>query len=169
MILQSFKLKNIDRRTEKHLQKERINDRVNNCIINSVLIFVDEHFNEVYLDALTEALPIKKENIQKIIFCSGKNNEGIENVISAKDFGLFGKFKRNISQLNFDKGVDLIINYTHNNSYVDNLITQLNASFSVGVRNKNGKIYDLIIEVEKNELELFNVELEKYLKILNKI
>ncbi|OIQ39179.1 MAG: hypothetical protein BM563_05045 [Bacteroidetes bacterium MedPE-SWsnd-G1] len=169
MILRSFKLKNIERRTEKYLQEDKRNNIVNDRVIKSVLVFVDEFFTDVDLNNLNEILSINKADIRKITFCSGKNIEGIENAISAKDFGLFGKFKRSMSGLNLDNNIDLIINFTNNNSYVNNLISQLNRSFSVGIRNANSKIFDLIIEVEKNELELFNIELEKYLRILKKI
>ena len=169
MILQGFKLKNINRRTEKHHLKNEGNVSVNTNLVQSVLVFVDESFSDVDLDTLSKILSIKTENIQKITFCSGKNNDEIENAISAKDFGLFGKCKKNLEQIKLSKEIDLIINYTQNNSYVNNLIAQSNANFSVGVRNEYSKIYDLVIDVEKNELELFNVELEKYLKILKKI
>lgn len=169
MILQSFKLKNINRKTEKHLQKDDRNTIVNNQNIKSVLIFVDADFTDVELSALAGILSVEVEDIQKITFYSGKMDEVEDNAINPKDFGLFGNFKKDLNQLNSDKDIDLIINYTQDNIYVNNVIAQLRSSFSVGVKNENGKIFDLIIDVDKNELKLFNEELGKYLKILKKI
>jgi len=55
----------------------------------------------------------------------------------------------------------------------DNELKQIaamsNANFKVGISNEDDRLYDLIIDINTKNFEIFTKELKKYLTILNKI
>ena len=64
---------------------------------------------------------------------------------------------------------DLLLDYTEGNLYLNYVTAFSKASFKVGLQYNQQQLFDLKIEVEKGEVDLFHDELVKYLRILNKI
>ena len=138
--------------------------------VKSVLILVDESIDEKMGETISDELSLVHSNIQILTF-KDKIEKGTssENCITEKDFGLFGNFKNDTVKKILDSKIDLLINYTVDNQYLNSLVVLSNALFKVGFLDKNILIYDLMIDVDKNDYNVFNGEVKKYLKILNKI
>lgn len=89
---------------------------------------------------------------------------------SPKDFGWNGAIK-NIELQNFiDSKFDALISFYRKNTLELNLLTAASkANFKIGISNSDPRLYDLILDVETRNFELFKKELKKYLTVLNKL
>lgn len=89
---------------------------------------------------------------------------------SPKDFGWKGTIK-NIELQNFlDTEFDALISFYKQNVLELNLITTLSkANFKIGISNSDPRLYDLILDLETTNFNLFKSELKKYLTVLNKL
>ncbi|WP_299127713.1 hypothetical protein [uncultured Winogradskyella sp.] len=93
-----------------------------------------------------------------------------ETYFSPKDFGWKGKLN-NIDLETFVKeDYDILISYYKKDVLELNLVTAISkANFKVGLSRADERMYDLFIDVNPTEIELFKTELKKYLNILNKL
>ena len=68
-----------------------------------------------------------------------------------------------------DSNYDLLINYCSSDSiYVSLVAVRSKAKFKVGFANETLQdLYDFMISVEGNKIDVFNDELAKYLQILD--
>lgn len=170
MILSEFKRKNVKKRMEKEHKNAILNRQSSDAKVKSVLILVDESIDERMSQIISDDLGLIHSNIHVLTFKDKVEKELLaENCITEKDFGLFGNFRNNSAKKILDSKMDLLINYTVDNQYLNSLVVLSNALFKVGFLNKNILIYDLMIDVDKNDYNVFNGEVKKYLKILNKI
>ena len=86
------------------------------------------------------------------------------------DFGWNG----NISNYDINEFIetefDALISYYDENIHELNLITaKSKANFKIGISNKDQRLHDFIINIKSSFIDIFKVELEKYLKGLKKI
>lgn len=167
MILERFKLRNIDKKTEKLLKVINCDSGCKHQKISSILLCVEELHTEIVLKNISKQF--KEENIEVLVFCNERKDANSTGIIERKDFDLFGKLKNNEIKATLIKEFDMLINYSIDNTYLNNVVAQSKTNFKVGFHNSNEKLYDLMIDVEVQEFMLFNDELRKYLKILNKI
>jgi len=97
-------------------------------------------------------------------------SELLGNVFSPKDFGWYGKIKSKKLTYILTKKYDLLINYSKvENIYFNVLILQSETMFNVGFSYLDNQLYDLLINCNESDIELFNKEMKKYLAILKKI
>jgi predicted metalloenzyme YecM len=69
-----------------------------------------------------------------------------------------------------DKEFDLLISYYKLQHLELNVITAASKSrFKVGLSDEDTRFYDLIINCEPKDFDIFVIELNKYLTVLNKI
>jgi len=170
MILGEFKRKNIKRRIARDLKKPVKRNTNSGAKIKSVLLLVNHTFNDNVSKRIIDELGLVESRVKVITFqIKSSKEKTIENNFSEKDFGLFGNFKNVDVKKILNAKFDLLVNYVTENQYVESLSVTSNAMFKVGFLNNNTLIYDLMIDVDKNDFESFNKELIKYLKILNKI
>lgn len=99
-----------------------------------------------------------------------KKKKAPESYFSEQDFGIQGK----ISNTDFKRFLvtpfDLLITYfTDENEYLEFATLLSRATFKVGFANVNPDLFDMEIVGTTNNLEEFNSELTRYLKLLNKI
>ena len=135
----------------------------------------------VFLDAISEKDTIEKEvlalfniaesDLEMVVFQQKTvNEENLEAVITPKDFGWYGKINSEKLKTILTKKYDLLINYSKvDNLYSNLLLLQCKIGFRAGFKHLDNRFYDLLIDCKTNNLELFNKELLKYLKILKKI
>ncbi len=137
-----------------------------------VLVFLDDiEAEQTILKGLTSILNVSKEKIELVSFQkrNQKNSEEIL-VITAADFGWFGKIKSEKLKIILTNKYDLLINYCKvDNLYTNLLLLQSKTAFKVGFAHLDNRLYDLIIKCNSSDITLFNAELKKYLEILNKI
>lgn len=89
---------------------------------------------------------------------------------SPKDFGWKGTIKNIDLQTFIDTDFDVLICFYKNHCIELDMITAASkANFKVGISNDHLELFDLVIDVNTNQFELFKTELKKYLTILNKL
>ena len=110
------------------------------------------------------------KNLEIIIFENLKDDFVTQhyNTFTEKDFGIYGKIKAQNVLGFIDSPYDLLINYCSYDSIFANIVTiRSKAKFKVGFAHESQQdIYDFMISVEGNKLDIFNDELAKYLQIL---
>lgn len=140
--------------------------------IKQVIVFLDDDSEkEKIKNEVLSLFNISKSGIEMVVFQQKINKEqNLEDIITPKDFGWFGKTNSEKLKTILTKKYDLLINYSKvDNLYSNLLLLQCKAGFRTGFKHLDNRFYDLIIDCKSKDLELFNKELLKYLKILNKI
>ncbi|WP_372766119.1 hypothetical protein [Lutibacter sp.] len=137
--------------------------------VKKVIIFLDTNADRTsVLSSLMSILKISESDIKVVIFQQKLRNEQEANeVITPKDFGWYGKIESEKLKNILTNQYDLLINYSKgDNLYLNLLLLQCKASFKVGFAHLDKRLYDLMIQCESDERDLFNEELKKYLVIL---
>ena len=89
---------------------------------------------------------------------------------SPKDFGWNGTVKNADLQSFITTEFDALICFYKQEVLEMNMIAALSkANFKIGISNLDPRLYDLIVEVEPKDFNLFKSELQKYLTVLNKL
>ncbi|MBT8289057.1 MAG: hypothetical protein HKN00_06340 [Flavobacteriaceae bacterium] len=89
---------------------------------------------------------------------------------SEVDFGWKGKIKNPQLEDFISTKFDALISYYKDPIPELDYVTALsNAHFKIGISNHDHRLFDLIIDIESKYLSVFEKELNKYLKVLNKI
>ena len=102
---------------------------------------------------------------------SEKNNPNSWDAFYSKEnFDWFGHCK-NVEVNEFvNVNFDLLLSYYRPNSYELNIVTALSkANFKVGLSTEDDRLHDLILDINPKEIDVFKIELVKYLKTLNKL
>ena len=175
MSLSGFKRKTIEKSYEsnlKHLTKTSGNFPET---IKTVGILADSRLFGSYDISrnLSQKLNIESKNFEIIIFENLKDDFVTQhyNTFNEKDFGMFGKLKAP-NLVDFTEApFDLLINYDNQNSIYINLVAlRSKAGFKVGFANEQlHELYNLMINVDSNKVDIFNDELAKYLNIMGLI
>lgn len=140
--------------------------------VKNILVLLDNVSDkEIILENLKNNFGNTLHNIELVVFQSKVKKETIDkNIFTPKDFGWFGKIKSQALKSILTKKYDLLINYSKiDNLYNNLLILHYKEAFRVGFAIFDNRLYDLIIDCESENISLFNIELKKYLVILNKI
>jgi len=170
MLLRKFRKSIIKNKIDKQfLIKESINKGIG-TEIDSVLVLIDRNTTSNLIQDIAEIVAVDVSKI-KVLFFKEKQKETLsyEYSFSEKDFTLFGNVKdKNVKNI-LKEEFGLLLSYIENNVYVDCITALSKARFKVGFSSDKQELYDLMIAVDSCDVDLFNNELEKYLKILNKI
>ena len=87
-----------------------------------------------------------------------------------KNFGWKGKIENTELQDFIDTPFDVLISYYNEECLELNMVTALSkANLKVGINDNDPRLYDLIINIRTEYLDVFQKEIVKYLKVLNKI
>jgi len=173
MIFTGFKHKSnqlfFNKRLKTFVKNRHKNESKN---VRSVLILLDDvSKEEAILDDIKNLLEISKSEIAVFVFQKKNlNTNDSDNILSPKDFGWYGKIRSKKLNSILTKKYDLLINYSKiENIYFNLLILQCETAFNVGFSYFDKRLYDLLINCNKSDTNLFNKELKKYLAILKKI
>lgn len=173
MIFTGFKRKSTQLFFNKQLHKllEDSKKQTSNKVESVVVFLSDVTEKEAIQQGLIKCLELPTNSIVFVTFLDYlSKDKHIKNCYSPKDFGWYGKIKSNELKTVLTKKYDLLINYSKiENIYCNLLVLQSKAAFKVGFSNADNRLYDLMIDCDLLNVELFNSELKKYLKILNKI
>lgn len=148
--------------------KKRVvtNKNINTVAVLTVEdVLVQKHFQS----QLPKVLGVKE--IKTYAFRNfDKKNEPSPLYFSEKDFGMKAKVFDTDFQQFLETPFDLLITYfTDKNQYLECATVLSKATFKVGFANVNSDLFDMEIVGNINNLEEFNLELIRYLKILNKL
>lgn len=172
MNLTALKKKTAFHYYEKQLKKQKRIDKKTPDKIHTVGVLADSRlFGSYDLSRnLSSKLNMPHKNFEIIIFENFKDDFVTQhyNTFTEKDFGMYGKIKAQ-NVLGFvDSNYDLLINYCNSDSIFASIVAiRSKAKFKVGFANETLQdLYDFMISIEGNKLDVFNDELAKYLKIL---
>lgn len=170
MILNGFRRISIRKKIEKELAKPKTDAIISDKKTNSILILANDNTDDTIVKIISEGLHIEPSKIKLLIF-KKKLEKEIEsnNDITENDFSLFGKIKNEIIKKIINSEFDLLLNYDDGNLFLNYLTVLSKATFKVGFANSDKQLFNLMIADERNDSSVFNTELKKYLKILNKI
>ena len=173
MILKGFKEKS---------NKKYINKIVNERVVVTtkdkvkrvgILVNNNESVDYNWFKTLKELLNVTDRAIEIIAFTNDKKkDESNEHITTydGTDLGWNGTIKDTNLKTFITTDFDLLISYyAEDNILLKLLTTASKAKFKVGILQEDERINDLIIKTELNDFKTFKVELEKYLKILNKL
>ncbi|WP_418636693.1 DUF6913 domain-containing protein [Winogradskyella sp.] len=172
MILKAFKEKSNRKYVNKLLTERK--PTVNNNKIKTIAVLLNaSEFHEfevfrVYFKELGLTSP--KHKIVAFTMDDKLDYNQWNAHFSPKDFGWKGKIK-NIDLEDFiNEPYDMLLCFYKNPVLQLNLITAASkANLKVGISNEDERLYDLIIDVELKDINIFKQELKKYLNILKKI
>lgn len=172
MILKAFKEKSNRKYVNKLLTERK--PTVNNNKIKTIAVLLNaSEFHEfevfrVYFKELGLTSP--KHKIVAFTMDDKLEYNQWNAHFSPKDFGWKGKIK-NIDLEDFiNEPYDMLLCFYKNPVLQLNLITAASkANLKVGISNEDDRLYDLIIDVELKDINIFKQELKKYLNILKKI
>ncbi len=170
MLLNWLKERNIKLKIDRKFNNQEVNESTDNSqnLIKSILFLSDESYNKDLEPVLKDEFSVNI--IDKNIYVNKLNKNDVdENKFSKKNISIFGKFKTERLKQLVDFEYDLLINYSVDNLYLKYLTANSNSKFKVGFSDCDERLYDLMIQVNKEEDEVFISELKKYLKILKKI
>ena len=172
MILKAFKEKS-NRKYVNNLLATR-QPAVNNNKIKTIAVLLNtSEFHEfevfrVYFKELNLTSP--KHKIVAFTLDDKLEHNKWNTHFSPKDFGWKGKIKNLDLQSFIDEPYDMLICFFKNEVLQLNMITAASkANFKVGISRNDERLYDLIIDVNLKDINVFKQELKKYLNILNKL
>ena len=172
MILKAFKEKSNQKYVNKLLSARRAAVNSQKVKTIAVLLNADEFTDFEEFRHYFKALNLTSPKHKIVAYTSDDKFEASqwETYFSPKDFGWKGKINNTDLQLFIDESYDVLISYYKVESLQLNFITAASrANLKVGLSRKDERLYDLIIDVEPKEIDLFKIEFKKYLNILNKL
>ncbi|MCB0475017.1 MAG: hypothetical protein KDC69_05035 [Flavobacteriaceae bacterium] len=172
MSISGFKRKTIQKSYDNHLKHAGKAVKKMPESIRHIGILADSRLFGSYDISrnLSQKLNVESKNFEIIIFENLKDDFVTQhyNTFNENDFGMFGKIKaQNVSGF-IASEFDLLINYSNQSSLFMNMVALLSkARFKVGFANEElHDLYDFMIAVEGNKIDVFNDELAKYLQIM---
>jgi hypothetical protein len=172
MFLKVFKTKSNQKFINKLLTDRNVS--VNNQKMESVgvILNMNEFSDFEAFRNYFKHLGLQLPKIKVIAFVDDekKTDQLWDTYFNRKDFGWNGEIK-NVDLQEFIKTkFDVLISYHKSNILELNLVTALsNANFKVGLSNNDKRLYDLIMNIQPKEFDVFQLELHKYLTVLNKL
>ena len=170
MILKTLKEKSSQKYINKLLATRKVSVNNNKVDKIAVLLNADEYDNFEAFRAYFKKLG--RFNCKIIAFATHDKLEShkLEAYCNPNDFGWNGKIKNSHLESFCDAPFDVLISYYKEETTQLSLITAASkANFKIGLSNKDERFYDLIIDINPNDLNVFKNEFEKYLNILNKL
>lgn len=172
MILKAFKANSNQKYINKLLNARQV--AVSNAKMNSVGIILNmNEFSDfdVFRNYFKE-LGISPAKTKIIAFVEDAKdaNPLWDTYFNPKDFGWKGKINNVELQSFINTQFDVLISYYNQENIELKIITAAtNANFKIGLSQNDKRLYDLMIDVDTKQIELFISELTKYLHVLNKI
>ncbi len=172
MILKAFKANSNQKYINKLLNARQV--AVSNRKMNSVGVILNmNEFSD--FDAFRhyfKGLGISPAKTKVIAFIDDAKdaNPLWDTYFNPKDFGWKGKIKNVDLQSFIDTKFDVLVSYYTKESLELKLITAASkANFKVGLIQDDKRVFDLMIDVKTKDIQLFEIELKKYLTVLNKL
>jgi len=173
MILKGFKEKSNKKYINKVLSERVIVTSKNKVQHVGILVNNNESVDYKWFNTVKNVLNKGDNVIEIIAFTNDKKKDESNEYIATydlNDLGWNGTIKNANLKTFVDTNFDLLISYYTENSIQLKLLTTASKSkFKVGILQDDERINDLIIKTDLNDFKTFKIELEKYLKILNKL
>lgn len=171
-MLKKFKLKSIKKFTAKNLEKRDISNRNNQMKHLGFLVHESYFDNFELLYNLGVDLGVQRKDVKVFTFVETKRKIPTLRIdqITNKEFSWRGEIQCQTANDFLEFPFDVLIGfYKNENEYLDALVSKSNAKFKIGFVGTDERLYDLLLDIDPKNIEVFKEELMKYLKILNKI
>ncbi|WP_400079425.1 DUF6913 domain-containing protein [Winogradskyella sp. R77965] len=172
MILKAFKEKSIQKYVNKLLATRKSSVTNNKVKTVAVLLNTSEfHEFEVFRLYFKElGLTSPKHKIIAFTLDDKLEHNKWNTHYSPKDFGWNGKIKNIDLDTFINEPYDILICfYKKEVLQLDLIAAASKANLKVGISKNDERLYDLIIDVDLKDINVFKQELTKYLNILNKL
>ena len=172
MFLKRFKEKSIQKYVNSVLdnRKAAVHDRLIKSV--GIVLNLEEYNNYDRLRQLIKSIRVKDNRVKFIAFIEDEKSapNSWDSFFNPKNFGWKGKIDNVELEEFLETKFDILISYYTSDRLELNYVTAVSqANFKVGITNHDPRLYDLIIEIEPKHVQVFENELVKYLKVLNKI
>lgn len=172
MILKAFKEKSNQKFINKLLSSKVT--RVDNKKIESIGVIIDasEFSNADELKSYFNSLGIPLHKVKVIVFIEDeKKAERLwGNYFSKKDFGWRGKINHVELETFINTEFDALVNFHKTDALELKMVTAASkANFKIGLSNVDDRLFDFILDVGIDELDVFKSELKKYLRIFKMV
>lgn len=117
-------------------------------------------------------LGLQRKDIKQFTFVETRKRipSLLNNQISNKEFSWRGEIRNDNANEFLNHPFDVIVGiYKGEHKYMDTMIARSKAKFKIGFNDADKRLYDLLLAVDLNHPALMKAEIEKYLRILNKI
>ncbi len=167
-----FKKKTANQFLEKQLKKATEGGKQIPKKIETIGVLADSRLFGSYDISrnLSQKLDMPHKNFEILIFENFKDDFVSQhfNTFTEKDFGMYGKIKAQNVIGFIDTKFDLLINYCGRESIFTSIVAvRSKAAIKVGFADEYmQELYDFMIVIEGNKIDIFNDELAKYLQIL---
>lgn len=166
--------------------REKSNQKYINNILNSngrevhgrkaesigIVLNFDEFNDYDRLRNMLKEIGFKDNKVKFISFIDDEKSKpnSWDAFFNPKNFGWKGKIENTELQDFIDTPFDVLISYYNEECLELNMVTALSkANLKVGINDNDPRLYDLIINIRTEYLDVFQKEIVKYLKVLNKI
>ena len=137
-----------------------------------VIFDYDSYYDYDFFQELISELGVMKNKIRFVALIDQEKNRpnSWDSFFSLENFDWLGR-PNNVEIDNFvDQPFDLLISYYNPNKLELSLVTALSkANFKIGINSEDSRLHDLIIDVKPSKIDVFKVELIKYLTQLNRL
>ena len=166
--------------------KEKSNQKYINNILNAdnrnvprgkiesvgVILNFNEYNNYDQFRLLLKQTGFKDNKVKFIAFIEDEKSKpnSWDDFFDPGDFGWKGKIKNTQLDDFIHTSFDALICYYNADILELNLVTALSKSkFKIGISGRDQRLFDLIINIQTKHIGVFQKEIVKYLKVLNKI
>ncbi|MDN3725440.1 hypothetical protein QRD02_13710 [Aequorivita sp. SDUM287046] len=162
----------LKKHTEKKLTERDISER--NSPLKYLGFLVDEAFFEDFelLYEFGRELGLQRKDVKLFTFVETRRKIPSlrQNQISNKEFTWRGEIQKQNAQEFLDFPFDALIGfYKGKHEFLSAMVALSRAKFKIGFEGADARLYDLMISINPSNFEAAKAEIEKYLKILNKI
>lgn len=172
MVLKGFKARSNQKYIEKLLSARIPSVNDNKISSVGVILHLDEFSNFEKFRNFLKDMDLRPNRVKIIAYSEEEPaiDKLWDSYYNTKDFGWKGNIVNTELDTFINQPFDLLISYYKKPELELNMITaKSRANFKVGLSNEDPRLFDLIIDVETTEFELFTKELLKYLRVLDKI
>lgn len=168
-MIKQIKRRFLRRRLNRNLARRDWSQRNNPISTIGFLVDTDCFDDFPFLENLAKKMGVKMNVLQYSAHKSGKPSL-TENRFSISDFNWKGEITNPAAVEFLRAPVDALVGiHCHSSIFFHTLISESKAGFKIGFGKSDENLYDLVFHFDPLEKELFEMELEKYLKALKKI
>ena len=172
MVLKAFKARSNQKYVEKLLATRIPSVNDNKVSSVGVILHLDEFSNFEQFRSFFKSIDLRPNRVKIIAYSYEEPtiDKLWDSYFNAKDFGWKGNINNTELETFLNQPFDLLISYYKKPELELDLITaKSTANFKVGLSTEDPRLYDLIIDLDTKQFDLFTKELIKYLKVLNKL
>lgn len=171
-MLKKVKRHSLKKHTEKILKERDVSQR--NSPLKYLGFLVDESFFSDFelLYKFGKSIGLQEKDVKVFTFIETRRRIPTlrSNQISNKEFSFQGEINSRNALEFLDYPIDVLVGfYNGKHEFLDSMVAMSKAKFKLGFKGADPRLYDLLLAVDPSNFGEAKTEMEKYLKILNKI